>query len=54
MFSNLLRLLVAGALIALGGSSLELPAHLGPFLLFAALILATAFSSLFRARGGAR
>ena len=54
MFSTLLRLLVAAALIVPAGNSLDLPADLGVFALFSALILAVVFSSLFRARGGAR
>lgn len=55
MFSNLLRLLIAGALIIPAGASLDLPADLGVFALVSALILAVAFSSLFRSsHGGAR
>lgn len=54
MLSNLVRLLIAAALIIPAGSSLDLPHDLGVFALFSALIIAVVWSSLFTARGGAR
>ncbi|UVS78377.1 hypothetical protein [Actinokineospora sp. UTMC 2448] len=51
MLSNVVRLLIAAALIIPTARSLELPEHLGAFLLYSALILVVTFSaSLFRRR----
>ncbi|MGW5054740.1 hypothetical protein [Actinokineospora sp. NPDC004072] len=50
MLSNVVRLLIAAALIIPAGRSLELPEHLGGFLLYCLLIVAVVWSSLFRSR----